>query len=57
MPATITYSLLVLTARRDALAELAPGPARDMILASLDEMIAALEQGEDPFSTRRSRPT
>jgi hypothetical protein len=51
MPETIAYSLAVLKGRRDALAELPVGQARDTILASLDEMIAALERGEDPFST------
>jgi hypothetical protein len=45
----IAHSLLVLTMRRDALAEMPTGPARDAILASLDEMIAALERGEDPL--------
>ena len=54
MPETIAYSLLVLKTRRDALAEIPPGRARDTILASLDEMIAALERGEDPFSPPRS---
>jgi hypothetical protein len=47
----IAHSLLVLKTRRDALADLPPGQARDTILASLDEMIAALERGEDPLST------
>jgi hypothetical protein len=45
----IAHSLLVLQMRRDALAELPPGQARDAILASLDEMIAALKRGEDPL--------
>jgi hypothetical protein len=49
MPDDVTYSLLVLNTRRAALAELPPGTARDTILASLDEAIAALERDEDPF--------
>jgi hypothetical protein len=47
----MAYSLRVLKARREALAEIPSGPARDAILASLDEMIAALKRGEDPFGT------
>jgi hypothetical protein len=54
MAQTIAYSLLLLKGRRDALAELPAGQARDTILASLDDMIAALERGEDPLSTPRS---
>jgi hypothetical protein len=50
MPETIAYSMAVLKGRRNALAELPAGPARDTILASLEDMIAALERGEDPFS-------
>jgi hypothetical protein len=50
MPEAIAYSLAVLKGRRNALAELPAGRARDTILASLDDMIAALERGEDPFS-------
>jgi hypothetical protein len=49
-PEIIAHSLLVLKRRRDALAELPPGQTRDTVLASLDEMIAALERGEDPLS-------
>jgi hypothetical protein len=49
---TIAHSLLVLTMRRNALAELPPGPARDTILSTLDEIIAALERGEDPLEPR-----
>jgi hypothetical protein len=50
MPETIAYSLAVLKGRRKALGENPPGQARDTILAALDEMIAALERGEDIFS-------
>jgi hypothetical protein len=45
----IAHSLLVLTQRRCALAEMPPGPAKDAILASLDEMIAELERDEHPL--------
>ena len=50
MPETIKHSLRVLTIRREALAEMPAGPTRNTILASLDELIAALERGEDPLS-------
>jgi hypothetical protein len=50
MPESIAYSLAVLKGRRNALAELPAGRARDTILAALDDVIAALERGEDPFS-------
>jgi hypothetical protein len=50
---SIDDPLLLLKRRRAALAEFRLDPG-DPILASLDEMIAALERGEDPFTSASS---
>jgi hypothetical protein len=49
----IAHSLLVLTQRSNALAEMPSRPAKDAILAGLGEVIAEVERGDDPFTTPR----